>query len=162
MKRYLITALILSIWSSVCFAYYTIGSDFIINNNSDHEMTKTGMSSYQMAEWNFPDSIPAQQSLQSRVEFDWPYWWGTPENDSGSVTYQVTCPAGTQTIVLQTLMKTIYTYFAEVVYHYEPGFVLQSSGSNCVATQPAFNEQFSLVQDGFVLDQIVVTVTNIN
>jgi hypothetical protein len=129
MKRYLIVGIILSVCSSICFAF-TPGGNFIVNNNSSFEMNRIDMQSIQMNKWNFPQTIPANQSTTSPIEFEWS-WFSDPKNDSGTVSYKINCSTGTQIIKINAIVHEVHGIRLP---DYIASFPIQSSGVNCVKT----------------------------
>jgi hypothetical protein len=139
MKRYLILGVILSVWSSVCLAR-TWGADFIINNNSNLQMNRTDSQSNKMAKWDFPQNIPVHQSIQTHIEFE-SNWFTTDKDDFGSVSYQVTCPSGTQTLTAQAIIDQHLLGLIAMPY-----YLVKSTGANCITTLPIANGEKNPLQ----------------
>jgi hypothetical protein len=148
MKPYLLLGVILIAWVNVSMAS-TKGGDVVLNNNSSYEMTRTNLSSNQMEKWNFAQSIPAQQSVSTRVEFEWPWLFQSPTDDFGTVSYQISCPDGMENI-------TLHTWMLGTTREPAPGFAIDHSGANCVISNPKFKYGFLLNQN----QQTIITFSN--
>jgi hypothetical protein len=155
MKRSLILGILFYACSTICLAS-TAGGDFTINNNSNLDMNRNNMQSKVMKKWDFPQTVTAHQSTQSRVEFIVP-WLGIPGDDYGMVSYQITCPAGSQTIGFHTVVDWKLTNVRSNPL-FEANFAVQSSGANCVSMQPASGGTIAFQQNG----RNVLTIFNNN
>ena len=141
--KYATLGIILLASSSVCFAG-SYGTQFTFVNNSNYELTKIASYSSGM-DWNFPDSISAKKTIQTRIAFNIP-WFGSVLDDYGSVSYQATCPAGDQ--VIRVLTEVVdYDYLDGTHAYTGAGFPINSYGANCVSIQPASGDEVGFVQD---------------
>ena len=137
-KNLLGLALLSSVIASNAFALGGAGDGtvFTLINNSSYLLTRTSISSYQMDNWYFPDTIQTNSSAIGRAYYTSYFWtvWKDDQDDTGSVTYQATCKNGQVESI--NLLATID----------EDGnslFQITTEGSNCVIVTPRELRQFT-------------------